>query len=165
MAAEAEEGEGDQGVGGTLGLVGGVDGADPLCELLGGEPTRIPADLDAPHSWAYPGDAARALVTMSKDDRVWGQAWHVPPISDLPFRAVANRFVELAGRPAPELISMSPLDLHTAGLADPVMAQTWEMQYQYRRPYVPDAALTAQTFDLEPTALDDVLRETAEAFA
>ena len=133
--------------------------------LLAGEPTKIPADLDAPHSWGYPGDAAQALVTLSRDDRVWGSTWHVPPIADLSVRDVATRFVELAGRPKPQLISMSPLDLHNAGLADPIMAQTWEMQYLYQRPSILDASLTAQTFDLKPTPLDDVLRETAKAYS
>ena len=133
--------------------------------LLAGGPTKIPADLDAPHSWGYPGDVAAALVALSRDDRVWGRAWHVPPIADVSFCEVATRFVELAGRRAPELISMSPLDLHNLGLADPIMAQTWEMQYNYQRPHILDASLTAQTFDLKPTPLDDVLRETARAYA
>jgi nucleoside-diphosphate-sugar epimerase len=133
--------------------------------LLAGGPTKIPADLDVPHSWGYPGDVAAALAALSGDDRVWGRAWHVPPIADVSFREVATRFVELAGRPAPELISMSPLELHNLGLADPIMAQTWEMQYHYQRPHILDASLTAQTFDLKPTPLDDVLLETAEALA
>ncbi|WP_405802115.1 NAD-dependent epimerase/dehydratase family protein [Streptomyces sp. NBC_01506] len=132
--------------------------------VLAGEPVVVPADLDAPHSWSHPGDAAHALVTLSRDERAWGRAWHVPPVSDAPVRAVTKRFAELAGAPVPQLTSMSPLDLHNAGLADPVIAQTWEMQYQYRRPFVLDASLTAKTFGLTPTPLDDVLLETAASF-
>jgi len=132
--------------------------------VLAGGTVSVPADLDAPHSWAYPGDVARTLVTLSRDERAWGRAWHVPSISDLSVRKVATRFAELAGAPAPQLISMSPLDLHNAGLADPIIAQTWEMQYQYQRPFLVDASLTAQTFGLVPTPLDEVLLETAKGF-
>ncbi|MEV4362109.1 NAD-dependent epimerase/dehydratase family protein [Nonomuraea sp. NPDC004186] len=133
--------------------------------VLAGEPAVVPADLDAPHSWSHPGDAANALVTLSRDERAWGRAWHVPPISDVTVREVTERFAELAGAPAPQLISMSPLDLHKAGLADPIMAQTWEMQYQYQRPFILDASLTVKTFGLTPTPLDDVLLETVKSFA
>ncbi|MFI6735331.1 NAD-dependent epimerase/dehydratase family protein [Nonomuraea sp. NPDC050451] len=133
--------------------------------VLAGEPAVVPADLDAPHSWSHPGDAANALVTLSRDEQAWGRAWHVPPISDATVREVTKRFAELAGASAPQLISMSPLDLHNAGLADPIIAQTWEMQYQYQRPFILDASLTAKTFGLTPTPLDDVLLETAKSFA
>jgi nucleoside-diphosphate-sugar epimerase len=47
--------------------------------VLAGTPVHIPADLDAPHSWGYPGDVARMLVALSRDERAWGRAWHVPP--------------------------------------------------------------------------------------
>jgi hypothetical protein len=113
------------------------------------------------------GGQESTLLALGNTFYHWGGAWHVPPIADLSVRDVATRFVEVAGRPAPQLISMSPLDLHNAGLANPIMAQTWEMQYQYQyqRPSILDAFLTVQTFGLKPTPLDDVLRETAEAYS
>ncbi|MEJ3747183.1 NAD-dependent epimerase/dehydratase family protein [Actinomycetes bacterium KLBMP 9797] len=133
--------------------------------VLAGKPVHIPADLDAPHSWAYPGDVARLLVALSGDDRAWGRAWHVPSISDGSVREVAVRFAELTGKPMPPLVNMSPLDLHTLAITDPIMAEVPEMQYLYQRPAVLDASLAARTFDLKPSPLDDVLLETAEALA
>jgi nucleoside-diphosphate-sugar epimerase len=131
--------------------------------VLAGTPVHIPANLDAPHSWAYPGDVARTLVALSRDDRAWGRAWHVPPISDGSVREVAVRLAELTGAPVPQLVNMSPLDLHNLAISDPIMAQVPEMQYMYQRPSVLDASLTARTFGLKPTPLDDVLIETANA--
>ncbi|MFI5897019.1 NAD-dependent epimerase/dehydratase family protein [Actinoplanes sp. NPDC051513] len=133
--------------------------------VLAGTPVHMPADLDAPHSWAYPGDVARMLVALSRDERAWGRAWHVPPVSDGSVREVAVRFAELAGAPAPELINMSPLDLHNLAISDPVMAEVPEMQYLYQRPAVLDASPAAQILGLEPTPLDDVLIETATAMS
>ncbi|GAA4721734.1 NAD-dependent epimerase/dehydratase family protein [Phytohabitans rumicis] len=131
--------------------------------VLAGQPVHIPADLDAPHSWAYPGDVARLLVALSRDERTWGQAWHVPSISDGSVREVAVRFAEVTGSPVPDLVNMSPLDLHNLALADPILGEVPEMQYLYQRPAVLDASLATRTFDLKPTLLDDVLIETANA--
>lgn len=60
---------------------------------------------------------------------------------------------------------MSPLDYHRAAIADPIIAETVEVQYLYRRPAVMSTELTARTFELEPTPLDVVLRETVEAYS
>ncbi|WP_261569439.1 NAD-dependent epimerase/dehydratase family protein [Frankia gtarii] len=131
--------------------------------VLAGNPVHIPADLDAAHSWGYPGDVARMLVAVSRDDQAWGRAWHVPPISDGSVREIAVRFADLTGAPVPQLANMSPLDLHNLAISDPIMAEVPEMQYLYQRPSVLDASLAARTFDLKPTPLDDVLIETANA--
>jgi nucleoside-diphosphate-sugar epimerase len=131
--------------------------------VLAGEEVVFAADLDAAHSWTYTGDVARLLVAVARDDRAWGQAWHTPQTSDLPVRQLAERFAAVAGVPMPPIREMTPLELHTAALADPVMAETVEMQYLYQRPSVLDWSRTAATFDLKPTPLDDVLRELAEA--
>lgn len=119
--------------------------------VLAGKPVHIPADLDAPHSWGYPGDVARMLVALSRNERAWGRAWHVPPISDGSVHEVAVRFAELTGAPVPRLVSMSPLDLHNLAISDPIMAEVPEMQYLYQRPAVLDASLSVRTFDLKPT--------------
>ncbi|WP_374215869.1 NAD-dependent epimerase/dehydratase family protein [Frankia sp. AiPs1] len=131
--------------------------------VLAGNPVHIPADLDAAHSWGYPGDVARMLVAVSRDDQAWGRAWHVPPISDGSVREIAVRFADLTGAPVPQLANMSPLDLHNLAISDPIMAEIPEMQYLYQRPSVLDASLAARTFNLKPTPLDDVLIETANA--
>jgi hypothetical protein len=47
--------------------------------------------------------------------------------------------------------------------ADPIMAESVEMQYLYLRETVLDWSTTAAAFDLKPTPLDDVLRELATA--
>jgi hypothetical protein len=78
-------------------------------------------------------------------------------------REITTRFAAVAGVPEPAIREMTPLELHTAAVADPVMAESTEMQYLYLRPSVMDWTRTAATFDLKPTPLDDVLRETAAA--
>lgn len=132
-------------------------------KVLAGEEVVFPADLDAAHSWTYTGDVARTLVAVARSDSSWGKAWHTPQTSDISTRAITERFAAVAGVPVPPIREMTPLELHTAALADPIIAETVETQYLYLRPSVLDWANTAAAFDLKPTPLDDVLAELARA--
>ncbi|MDT0341394.1 Rossmann-fold NAD(P)-binding domain-containing protein [Streptomyces litchfieldiae] len=132
--------------------------------VLAGEPAQYPADLDAAHSWAYPGDVARTLVALSRDDRAWGRPWHVPAVSDLSVRAITARLAELAGLADHQLIAMSALALHNAALVDPITSGVPEMQYLSQRPFLMDGSRVTETFGVTPTPLDAVLTETVESF-
>jgi nucleoside-diphosphate-sugar epimerase len=132
-------------------------------QVLAGEEVVFPANLDVAHSWTYTGDVARTLVAVARDDRSWGRAWHTPQTSDAPIREMATRFATIAGAPTPSIREMTPLELHTIVQADPIMAESAEVQYLYQRESVMDWSNTATTFDLKPTPLDDVLRESATA--
>ncbi|OLF10748.1 NAD-dependent epimerase/dehydratase family protein [Actinophytocola xanthii] len=133
--------------------------------VLAEQEVVFPGDLDAPHSWTQPRDVGRALATIARDERSWGRAWHPPTCADVSLREVANRLAELAGRARPRLRRMTALELHEAARADSIMAELPEMQYLYERPAVMGTELTRRTFGLEPTPLDEVLRETAAAMA
>ncbi|NUT53449.1 MAG: NAD-dependent epimerase, partial [Saccharothrix sp.] len=64
--------------------------------VLAGRLAVVPAALDAPHSFTSTDDAARALVTVVRDERALGQAWHAPVIVSS-VSAMATRLAELAG--------------------------------------------------------------------
>lgn len=86
-------------------------------------------------------------------------------MSDVSIREITKRFAALAGLPEPRIRQMTPLELHELVLADPIVAESAEMQYLYLRPSTLGWSRTAATFDLKPADLDDVLRELAEGFA
>src|SRR5262249_24120643 len=130
-------------------------------QIAAGEPVVVPADLDAEHSWSFIGDVARALVAVSRDERSWGHAWHVPSTATVSIRALTTRFAELVEAPVPKLVRMSAEELALAGASDPVVAEFPEMQYMYQRPFVLDASKTERTFGLEPTPLDEALLDSA----
>jgi nucleoside-diphosphate-sugar epimerase len=132
-------------------------------QVLAGEEVVFPADLDVAHSWTYTGDVARTLVAVARSEQSWGKAWHTPQTSDISIREITARFATLAGVPQPPVRDMTPLELHLAMAADPLMIESAEMQYLYRRECVLDWSRTAAEFDLKPTPLDDVLRELAAA--
>jgi len=131
-------------------------------QVRAGQEVVVPADPDVAHSWTYTGDVARTLVAVARSERSWGGVWHTPQTSDLSIRELANRFAAVDGRPRPAVREMTPLELHTA-MADPMMVELAEMQYLFYRESVLDGSRTVAEFDLKPTPLDDVLRESAAA--
>lgn len=131
--------------------------------VLAGREVVFPADIDSTRSWTYTGDVAATLVAAARSDRSWGRAWHTPQTSHLTVREMVARYAAVAGVPAPPVREMTPQELHALVVADPVMAETAEMQYLYQWPYVLDWTGTAEAFDLKPSPLDDVLRELADA--
>ncbi|MEV6109556.1 NAD-dependent epimerase/dehydratase family protein [Streptomyces sp. NPDC051940] len=130
-----------------------------LPKVLAGARVRVPADLDAPHSWTYAGDVARTLVAVAADERAWGRPWHVPTAPPLSLRELAGRACALAGAQAPRLAVMPRAVLWLGGLRDPLVRELRETQYQYRRPFVMDSSAATAAFGIEPTATEDALRE------
>ncbi|MFE4974313.1 NAD-dependent epimerase/dehydratase family protein [Kitasatospora sp. NPDC056651] len=57
---------------------GGHLAARVMPKLLKGRPVAVLGDPDAPHSWTYLPDVARAMAEVADDERAWGRAWHVP---------------------------------------------------------------------------------------
>jgi nucleoside-diphosphate-sugar epimerase len=130
-----------------------------LSQVLAGKEVVFPADLDGARSWTYTGDVARTLVAVARSAESWGRGWHTPQTSEISIREIVGRFAAVAGLEAPPVREMTALEFHAAVVADPVMAESAEVQYLYQRPLTMDWSRTAAAFDLKPTPLDDVLRE------
>ncbi|PTL77391.1 NAD-dependent epimerase/dehydratase family protein [Vitiosangium sp. GDMCC 1.1324] len=128
-------------------------------QVLAGEPASIPGDLDAPHSWTYTGDVARTLVAASRNEQAWGRAWHVPSTARLSIRELATRLAHVTGAPAPKLSRMSADEVALLGRSDSIMREVSEMLYLSERPCLLDSTRTERTLGLEPTPLDDALRD------
>jgi nucleoside-diphosphate-sugar epimerase len=136
-----------------------------LPQMLAGEPASYPADLDAPHSWTYAGDAARVLIAVSQGDRSWGRAWHVPSTTDVSARELTTRLADAAGAPGAKLERMSAEELDEIAAGNSIMAEVVEMQYLFQRPLLVDSSQAERAFGLRPTPLGDVLAETVRGAA
>jgi nucleoside-diphosphate-sugar epimerase len=123
-----------------------------------GRPALVPANLDAPHSLTYTGDAGAMLATLGTDPRALGRAWHVPTAPALSLREAAGRFAAVAGAPAPRLRTMSDTMLRLGGLVNAEAREFRKVRYQFERPWVLDSSAAQETFGLVPTPLDDALR-------
>lgn len=146
----------------------GPGGRSIVSEMLvpavkAGKAVRVPVNLDAPHTFSYPPDAARTLVAIARDERAWGKPWHVPSNQPISFRQVAQRAAELAGRPAPKVSRIPAWQVAMAGLFVPGIREYREMAYQFERPFVMDSSRAERTFGLSATPIDEVLRDTLKA--
>ncbi|WP_306214253.1 NAD-dependent epimerase/dehydratase family protein [Actinoplanes sp. RD1] len=121
----------------------------------------LPGDLDAPHSWTYAGDMATALVTLARDERAWGRAWHAPTHTGLSIRALADRFFAVTGAPEVPLRPLPRWVMRSAGLVVPMAREMAEMDYQFYRPFHLDTTETDRVFGLPLSDLDVALREEA----
>jgi nucleoside-diphosphate-sugar epimerase len=125
--------------------------------LAGQRPVIMQSDLDAPHSFTYLPDVARALVTLAGDDRAWGRAWHVPTAPAVSVREIASRMSALAGVPDRGVLVPPRPVVRALGLAVPFVRELAEVRHQFTRPFVLDSTETEKTFGLAPTPLDEGL--------
>ena len=134
-----------------------------LPAMRAGKTAWLPAPLDIPHTFTYTGDMARTLVTLARDERAWGRAWHVPSPAAITIRQMAARYCEVAGVPQVKVHSLPRFTMRTAGLVVPMARELAEMDYQFYGPFQMDSSRTERTFGLRPTDLDVALREVADA--
>ncbi len=120
-----------------------------------------PGNPDLPHSFTYTGDMARTMVTLARDERAYGTAWHAPTLPAITIRELADRYTELTGQPRLKLRGLPRFAMRTAGLVVPMARELAEMDYQFYAPFHLDSKLTEETFGLAPTPIEVPLRETA----
>ena len=130
--------------------------------LLAGRRAYIPAPLDVPHSWTSIRDCARTLATVATDERAYGQAWLVPTGPALTVRQLASRFAEVNGAPAAKVTAIPYPVMWAFGEFSPMVKELRTTRYQFTSPFVLDSSATTETFGLEPTPVDDALRDAAD---
>ena len=129
--------------------------------LLAGKRAYSPAPLDVPHSWTSITDAARTLVTAATDERAFGRAWLVPTNPALTVRQLATRFAEVNRAPKAKLMAIPYPVMWTVGLFSPLVKELRTTRYQFTRAFVIDSSATTEMFGMEPTAMDEALRDAA----
>lgn len=129
--------------------------------LLAGRRAYSPAPLDVPHSWTSIRDCARALAAVAADERAYGQAWLVPTGPALTVRQLTTRFTEVNGAPAAKVSAIPYPVLWAYGEFSPMVKELRTTRYQFTAPFVLDSSATTETFGLEPTPVDEALRDAA----
>ena len=132
--------------------------------LLAGKPVGWIGDPDAPHSFTYLPDFARAIVRTGAEPAAWGRAWHAPSPPDRTPRAVIEHAARLADLPPPRIRRLPRAVLRGLALVSPLMREVAEMAYQFEAPFHMDASAWARTFGDAPTPWEDALRATLAAW-
>ncbi|HVS95996.1 MAG TPA: NAD-dependent epimerase/dehydratase family protein [Puia sp.] len=119
-------------------------------------------NADAPHSFTYVPDAARALAILAADDNSWNQVWHLPtaapPITgrDLVRKAAAILQKDARCQVLPAWM------IRLGGLFDRTTAELHEMLYQYAYDYRFDSSKFEKAYHFTPTPYDEGIRATVE---
>jgi nucleoside-diphosphate-sugar epimerase len=126
---------------------------------LAGKTVNLAGDVDLPHTLTYIRDFARALVTLSRHDEAYGQAWHVPSAETL----TARQFVELVeteiGRPV-RVRTAGKNMMRFIGLFNPGAREIVEMMYEFEEPFVIDHGRFAAAFGNGVTPHAEAIKET-----
>ncbi|MEU5644511.1 NAD-dependent epimerase/dehydratase family protein [Streptomyces milbemycinicus] len=139
---------------------GGHLAARVIPRLLRGKPVSTLGDPDAPHSWSYLPDVARALIEIAGEERAWGRAWHVPTEPARSTRQMVDRLAAQAGTGPVAVRRLSPAVLGAASLFSPLLRELKEIRYQFDRPFVVDASAYEAEFAVRATPVDEQIKAT-----
>ncbi len=141
---------------------GGHLAARVMPRLLRGKPVSTLGDPDAPHSWSYLPDVARALVEVAGEERAWGRGWHVPTEPARSVREMVDRLAAQSATGPVAVRGLSPAVLGLASVFSPLIRELKEIRYQFDRPFVVDSSAYEATFAVRATPLDEQVKATVE---
>ncbi|RSS81017.1 NAD-dependent epimerase/dehydratase family protein [Streptomyces sp. WAC06614] len=141
---------------------GGHLAARVIPPLLRGKAVSTLGDPDAPHSWTYLPDVARALVEVAGEERAWGRAWHVPTEPALSVREMVDRLARQAGTAPVAVRGLPAPALALAGLFSPLLRELKEVRYQFDRPFLVDSSAYEAEFGVRATPVDEQVKATVD---
>jgi nucleoside-diphosphate-sugar epimerase len=130
---------------------------------LAGKSAQVIGDPDQVHSYTYALDAGRTLAALGIRDDTVGEIWHVPNAPARTTREIIAMIGEELGatikvRVAPTMV------LRVMGLVNPTVRELPEMLYEFTQPFIVDGGKATERLGLEPTPLEDAVRETVAWF-
>lgn len=127
--------------------------------VLAGKPVQLLGDVTTEHSWAFPTDVARALITVANDNRGHGRAWHVPVNPPRTQTDVVNDIAKVSGV-APVKVSTVPRAARNlVSMFNPVVRELRDTDFQFAQPFIVDDSAIRSMFGIEPTPWSDGLRD------
>lgn len=128
---------------------------------LAGKSAQAVGQPDRLHTYTFIDDFGKALVTLGRRDEALGKAWHVPSAPATTTRSfVAKIYGELGKRT--KLSTAPHFAIALLGRFDENMRELREMLYQFERDFVMDSSRFESAFGMQPTPLDDSIRQTLD---
>lgn len=143
---------------------GTIAGDTVFGAAVAGKTVRWPGSLDAPHTFNYLPDMARALVTLGGREEADGGVWHLPAAEPVTGRRFLDLVSEAVGRPVKTGVT-SKATLRAIGLFSPFIRELAETVYQFEKPFISDASKFERTFGaFPPTPHEEAVARTAAWF-
>lgn len=132
---------------------------------LAGKTASVLGDPDQPHTYTYLPDIGRGLAVLGQHPDAPGEVWHLPNDPDTrSTRQLVDTVYRLAGQPRTRLRGTPTVLLRLLGVANPMMRELVEMQYEYEAPFVVDSSKIAQRLGVHATPLDSALADTLATY-
>jgi len=141
------------------GVIASQLGERAFAPLLAGKTVQMIGDPDAPHSYAYLPDVARALATLGERDEADGRVWHLPSVETRSTREMLH----LAGRIASveaRVAAIAPVLLTVLARVNPMVREVRAVGYQLDRAFVVDSGAFERAFEINATPLEVALTAT-----
>ena len=143
---------------------GTIAGETVFGAALAGKTVRWPGSLDAPHTFNFLPDMARALATLGERAEADGGVWHLPAAPPITGRAFLDLVSEETGRAVKASVT-SRTTLRLIGLFSPFIRELAETVYQFEGPFVSDATKFERAFGpFEPTPHPEAVARTVAWF-
>ena len=131
-------------------------------QLLNGKTIGWFGKPDAPHSFTYVPDLARAMIRLGSEDAALGHAWHVPSLPVMSALELAGTAATLASSPTPRISITPAIMMRFFGIFVPAAREMIEVSYQYNDRFEMDWRHYAETFGDKATDVEVALADTIE---
>lgn len=126
---------------------------------IDGGTINLLGNADAPHSYTYIEDFARAIVVIAGEAGSFGQIWHVPEAETLTTRNMVERIISEAGGEASYRVAPKWLEAVLGVFSKPVR-ELRETAYQRDGPWVVQANRLRERFGFQPTSIVEAIAAT-----
>lgn len=126
---------------------------------LAGKTANLAGDIHQPHTLTYIRDFARALVTLSRHDTAYGQAWHVPSAETLTTQQFVDLLAAEIGRPVAVRTAGKNM-MRFLGLFNTNLREITELMYEFEEPFIVDHGRFEAAFGSETTPHPQAIAET-----
>jgi nucleoside-diphosphate-sugar epimerase len=103
-------------------------------------------------------------VVAGKEERAWGQAWHVPSGEPRTQQQAVDDIARAAGVKAVPVRTAPSAVMYAMGMFSPLMRELRETSYQFSQDFIMDSSAAELAFGLEASPWDSVISEVVSSF-
>lgn len=143
------------------GVINSQMGERVMPNVLQGKKVSVLFNLDAPHTFSFIDDYAKAVVSLTEHDDAFGQVWHIPAAEPITQREFLKIAFEEANK-SPKISSLSGKMYNFVALFIPVLKEIKELSYQFEKPFVMEHSKYENRFGLNVTPHREAIRLTLD---
>lgn len=121
-------------------------------------------NADAPRSYNYVPDAAKALYLLATSDKAVGQVWHLPSVQPA---LTGRQFIKIAAKymnASDKILVLPKWLLKVIGIFVPFMKEVYEMNYQDEYAFQFDSSKFEKAFGFKPMPYEEAIKTTSDWF-